>query len=64
MGNVESVGVKYITRGALTNMAVRAMAPGVTSLSPHLVPVGWGPGGFPVVESDEGPNIMTFNTCT
>jgi hypothetical protein len=40
------------------------MAPGVILSIPHLVPVDVGPERVDLAStSDEGPNMMTFNTC-
>ena len=52
---------ELLREGALTKMAANAMAPGVTSLSFHLIPAGFGPEWVPLFVSDEGPNKRTFN---
>jgi len=45
----------------LTKIAANAIAPGVTSLSSHLTPAGFGPEFFPSLGvSDVAPNKITF----
>ena len=54
--------MRQITINKITRTAARAMAPGVTSRSPHLVPVDLGPERVLLSPSDVGPNNMTFST--